>query len=224
MILHYTKALPPCDVTRVGGIPVTTASRTLIAMGAVVRQPVVERGLEAALRSQQTSIWYLIDRLDELGRPGRDGVACIREVLRERDPRLAPTASELETMLSQVISGSALPEPERQVAVYDADGFIKRVDFAYVEQWVVIEAQGARWHLGRKKWLEDMERRNRLTLAGWTVIEVPWQDVVRRPDVVIERITSALRAVSPVFRDIRRTKRGGRLEGAEAAVAGRVIV
>ncbi|HJR44797.1 MAG TPA: hypothetical protein VJ927_04275 [Actinomycetota bacterium] len=197
---HRTKALEPCDVTRVRGIPVTTGSRTLIDLGGVVSKPDVERALEAALRLGLTSIWHLIDRLDAVGRPGRNGVGVIRAVLRDRDPRLVPTASELESMLWQIISSSDLPLPERQFVIFDAEGFIGRCDFVYPADWLVIEGQSARWHLTKERWLSDMERRNRLTLAGWRVIEVPWLDIVRHPEKVIARIAAALVETKPGFR------------------------
>ena len=191
--LHVTKSLDACDVTRAQGIPVTSASRTLIDLGAVVAKPVVERALETGLRLGLTSIWHLIGRLNAIASPGRNGVGVIRDVLRDRDPSLVPTASELESMLWQVISSSHLPLPERQFQIFDGDGFIGRCDFAYPASFVVIEAQSARWHLAKQRWLADMERRNRLTLAGWRVIEVPWDDTVRRPAKVIARLDSALR-------------------------------
>lgn len=198
--LHFTEALPGRDVTSVAGIPVTSASRTLIDLGAATSVPVVERALESALRQGLTTIWHLIGRLDELGKPGRNGVGAIRTVLRNRDPRLAPTGSELETMLSVLIGRSHLPAPERQFNIYDAGGFIGRTDFAYPAQFLVLEVQSARWHLEKDRWLSDMERRNRLMLLGWRILELPWQDIVRRPHKVIERIDAALRVATPAFR------------------------
>lgn len=194
--LHHTDTLPRCDLTTVQGIPTTTASRTLIDLGGVCRPDTVERCLENALRTGLTSIWHLIERLEELGGPGRNGTGVMRSVLRSRDPRLIPTASELEALLWQTIASSSLPLPQRQVVITDREGFVGRVDFAYVEQRLVIEAQGAKWHLGHERWLNDMERRSRLMLAGWRLLEVAWMDVVRRRATVIARIHEALR-VSP---------------------------
>lgn len=191
---HTTDTLDPVDMTRVRDIPVTTASRTLIDLGAVAPRFIVESALETALRTQQTSIWHLIGRLNEIGKPGRRGTATIRAILRDRDPRLAPTESELETMLWRILVRSRLPLPQRQVIITDRAGRIGRVDFAYPQQRIVIEAQGARWHSSARAITRDMERRNRLMLSGWRVLEVSWEDVVRRPRAVTGRIATALRA------------------------------
>lgn len=190
--VHHTDTLERVDVARVAGIPVTSASRTLIDLGAVCSRGAVEAAFEAALRLRLTSAWHLIDRLEEIGKPGRRGTATIRTILRERDPRLAPTASELESMLWAIVSSSRLPSPERQVSISDREGEIGRVDFAYREQRLVIEAQSIRWHTSQERLLRDMERRTRLMLAGWRVLEIPWRDVVRRRRKVIERIADAL--------------------------------
>ena len=194
VIRHTTDSLDPVDITRVRGIPVTTPSRTLIDLGSVASKAIVESALETALRTGQTSIAHLIGRLDELGKSGRRGTATIRSVLRDRDPHLAPTESELESLVWRLIVRARLPRPERQVVIADSDGFIGRVDFAYPEQRVVVEAQGARWHSSARAISNDRERRNRLTLAGWRVLEVAWDDVVRRPRHVAASIANALRS------------------------------
>ena len=198
--LHVTDTLPRKDITTVRGIPTTSATRTLIDLGAVVPPATVEKALEAGLRQGRTSIWHLIERLDELGKPGRRGVATIRNILRSRDPRLVPTGSELESMLSVLIANSHLPAPERQFNVYDDQGFIGRTDFAYSAHFLVLEVQSARWHLEKERWLSDMERRNRLTLLGWRILELPWSDIVRTPHKTIERIDAAFRVTSLAFR------------------------
>lgn len=111
IVLHRTDSLSRTDMTRTEGVPVTSPTRTLIDLGAVTSTAVVERCLETALRERLTSIWYLAERLDELGKPGRRGAGTLRRVLRERDPRFAPTESELESLLWQLLSRSRLPYP-----------------------------------------------------------------------------------------------------------------
>lgn len=193
VVVHRTDTLRPIDITSARGIPTTTPSRTLIDLGAVVSHGVVERCVETALRRGLTSLQHLSDRLEELACPGRRGAGKLRRVLRERDPALAPTESELESLLWQLIVRANLPLPERQYSIYDADGFIGRVDFCYPEERLVVEAIGLSWHSGSKV-LADSERRMRLVLAGWRVLEFAWRDVVRRRGVVARRIAAALSA------------------------------
>jgi len=190
--VHHSDLLPTCDLTRHRGIPTTTPSRTLIDLGAAASPAVVERALEAALRLRLTTAWHVVTRLDDLGACGRNGVGVIRAVLRVRDPRLAPTESELEARLWEIIASSHLPLPVRQATITDKNGRVGRHDFVYPDHRLVIEAQSVRWHLSQDRWRRDMERRNRLMLAGWKVLEIGWQDVIRRPRQVIKLVESAL--------------------------------
>ena len=192
VVVHHTDTLPACDLTRRHGIPVTSASRTLIDLGSAASRFAVERAFEAALRQGLTTPWHVVSRLDQLGACGRNGVGVIRSVLRNRDPRLAPTESELESRLWEILSTSHLPLPVRQCIITDADGLIGRHDFVYLDHRLVVEAQSARWHLTHEKWKSDMDRRNRLVLSGWKLLEIAWQDVIRRPRQVVQRIETAL--------------------------------
>ncbi len=193
VVVHRTDTLLPVDVASVHGIPVTSATRTLVDLGAVVGMPVVDRALEAALREGLTSLPYLADRLDLIGGPGRRGAGTLRRVLRDRDPRLVSTESELESLLWQLIARSDLPLPERQYRVYDDDGLIGRLDFCYPVERLAVEAIGLRWHSGHRV-LADGERRNRLVLQGWRILEFPWRDVAHRRSLVVRRIHVALSA------------------------------
>lgn len=195
VMVHHTDLLSAKDITRVNNIPVTTVSRTLIDLGGVAPARVVERVLETSLRSGLTSLTYLADRIEDIARPGRRGVATIRSLMRARDPRLAPTESELESMLWQLIVRAGLSLPERQYEISDEAGFIGRVDFCYPTERLVVEAIGLSWHSGDRV-LRDVERRTRLILAGWRVLEFPWRDVVRRSALVSRRIQAALSASS----------------------------
>ncbi|MDQ3306013.1 MAG: DUF559 domain-containing protein [Actinomycetota bacterium] len=74
--------------------------------------------------------------------------------------------------------------------VHDATGvFVAQVDLAYVLAQVAIECDGDQWHSGRQRRQADLDRQNRLVLAGWTILRFTWEDLVQRPHVIIERVT-----------------------------------
>lgn len=68
------------------------------------------------------------------------------------------------------------------------------VDFAYPDKKLAIEADGYRWHSGRRRWQHDISRGNELIRLGWRVIHVTADDVKHRPDIVAQMIRSALDA------------------------------
>lgn len=192
LILHRTGKLPPYDRARVGTLPVTTVTRTLIDLGAVADEEAVERALDHALRRRLTSIPHLRRRLREIGGRGRAGTAVLRRLLALRDPRNLPPESVLEARLTRLLHSAALPPPLAQYRVRDQGRLVARVDFAYPEKMVAVEADGYLYHSGRAAWQHDLERRNRLTALGWRVVNVTWDDLVRRPQVIVDTVRRLL--------------------------------
>lgn len=188
----HRHALPRADVTTIEGIPVTTPARTLIDLASVTPAEAVEEALDDALRRGLVSIPHLRRRLAALARPGRPGVALMRRLLDARDPSAATPQSVFERRVLRVFREADLPEPVLQYEIRDGDQLIATVDFAFPETRLAIEADGYRWHSGRRKWDHDRARLNRLTLLGWRVIHVTWTDLTRRPETVTKAIANAL--------------------------------
>ncbi|MDQ3953605.1 MAG: endonuclease domain-containing protein [Actinomycetota bacterium] len=116
----------------------------------------------------------------------------MKRLLAERGDEPAPAESRLERKLWGLIVRSGLPRPVRQHRVCDGRGFVARVDLAYPEVLLAVEADGYRWHSGRRAWSRDLARRNRLTSLGWRVLHVTHYDVTESPDDVVEQIRLAL--------------------------------
>lgn len=192
--LVHRGALPVADVTLVDAIPVTTPARTLIDLAAVVPADDLEEALDDALRRGLVSIRRMRWRLDELARRGRPGVTAIRRLLEARDPSMAIPESVLERRLLRTLRGSGLPAPVLQHEIRIGGRLIAIVDFAYPDVRLAIEADGFRWHAGRRRFDHDRERRNQLTLLGWRIIHVTWTDLVHRPATVTAAIATALAA------------------------------
>ncbi|MGH2785186.1 MAG: type IV toxin-antitoxin system AbiEi family antitoxin [Actinomycetota bacterium] len=184
--------LSKADVTSIEGIPVTTPARTLIDLTSVAPREAVEEALDDALRRGMVSLPHLRRRLAAVGRPGRKGVAMMRQLLDERDPSAAVPDSVFERRLLRLLQRGSLPSPALQYGIHDERGLVGTLDFAYPDVRLAIEADGHRWHSGRIRWDHDRERRNRLTLLGWRVIHVTWTDLTRRPAVTVRLIATAL--------------------------------
>lgn len=92
-----------------------------------------------------------------------------------------------------LLRSSGIELPQTQFKVFDSGELVARLDFAYPERLVAIEADGFAYHSGRVKWQLDVSRRNWLTSLGWLVIHVTWEDVTTRPEKVIDSIRNALR-------------------------------
>jgi hypothetical protein len=91
-----------------------------------------------------------------------------------------------ETRLRLLLGRSGLPAPIAWFRVFDDEGFVGRVDFAYPDLKIAIEYDGL-WHGERKAFLSDRERLNRLAAAGWTVLHVTADDM-RHPERLAARV------------------------------------
>lgn len=177
------------DITTIDGVPVTKIERTLVHLAAVVDADRLEDALDSALRRRLTTVAKL--RLRVAAENGCKGVATLRALLNERDDKGRPSASRFETRLNRLLLRSGLPAL-REFTIWNGGEFVARVDFSLPEGKVIIEADGFRWHSGRRAWQRDRDRRNQLTAMGWRVIQATWDDLTRHPDRLIEKIRALL--------------------------------
>jgi very-short-patch-repair endonuclease len=193
VVVHYVTELGPVDVSTVEHLPVTSAARTLIDLGAVVDDDTLEQALESALSDGRTSLRQVRRRLEALSRRGRPGLERVRRVL---DRRLegGPSESELETRFVQLLRRARLPRPMRQHEVWLGGRVVARADLAYPGQRLLIELDGWSAHGTKRAFRADRRRQNSLVLAGWTLLRFTWADVVESPAAVVAAVHGALAA------------------------------
>ena len=79
-----------------------------------------------------------------------------------------------------------------QYVVRDGDRFVARVDFAYPDERVAIEADGYRYHDDRRTFDDERARGNDLEALGWRVLRVTSEHLERHRESVAEWIRRAL--------------------------------
>lgn len=85
------------------------------------------------------------------------------------------------------------PRPVPQFVVRNEDGsFLARVDFCWPALGLIVEADGFAFHADRAAYRKDRERLNGLERLGWRVLRFTWEDVVSRPDYVLELVAECL--------------------------------
>lgn len=196
LTLYRTDTLPASDVTTRRGIPVTTIERTLCDLGAVVDLSTLRSCVIRSLQKGLTHPERLIGRHLELGGRGRPGSAGLRALLGEIDPDLMLLESDLETSLLILILEAGLPRPTLQHPV-ELDGQRYRIDMAYPELRIAIEADRFAVHGTRPAFEGDRARQNRLVLAGWQVLRFTWRQVGREPDWVVDQLRIAIEQAAP---------------------------
>ncbi|CAN5695786.1 type IV toxin-antitoxin system AbiEi family antitoxin domain-containing protein [soil metagenome] len=195
--VHESTDLADGDRVERSAIPVTSIERTLIDLGAVVHRHKVEQALDDALQRRLTTPEQVRDRFVQLARRGRRGVGVLRPLLERRLGTSGLRPSEFGRRVARLLEGAGLAPPELEHVVHDAAGvFVAQVDLAYVLAQVAIECDGDQWHSGRQRRQGDLDRQNRLVLAGWTILRFTWEDLVQRPHMIVARVRAALAAAS----------------------------
>ena len=195
IILHRTKLLTPSDAGWLGALRVTGLARTLIDLGAVVSDPaVVEAAMESALRRDEQLLDRMKERLDVLGGRGRRGAGVLGELLALRDPDAAPTEGMFETLIERLLRRAGIEMPVRQYEVWDGDEFIARIDFGWltVTPHLGLEPRGYWCHSGRAKFQRDTDRANALARTRWHIIYATWEDLVCRPEKILNPVQEYL--------------------------------
>ncbi len=201
LTLHRSRNLEICDVRRLSLVNVTKVERTLVDLGAVLPEDRIEEALESALIQRLTTFDRVADRARDLSAPGVRGIRKVMNVLHRRDPHLAATESVFETRFWRLLNKSSLPAATRQHKVFDLKGFVARLDVAWPQAKVAVEAISRRHHLEMFAKLErDSRRHNRLMALGWRILYEPWdalnngaeEAIARLTDVLIPRLDAAL--------------------------------
>jgi very-short-patch-repair endonuclease len=178
---------PDRDVVRRWGLPVTAPARTAVDVLAM-------SGFDGAL-----ALWaWLATR--QILTPESLGLAVRERFGRRGTPVLvrllgvvhSGAASLAEHRFHQLLRAARITGWQANVPVRDAAGLIGVVDVLFPAARLVIEVDGFAAHSGRDRFVADRRRDSRLTVAGYTVLRVTWDDLRERPAAVIAEIHAVL--------------------------------
>jgi hypothetical protein len=114
----------------------------------------------------------------------------VRRVVRWVDAR---SGSVLESMLRVLLAEHGIVVPRTSSwCVTGSGAFVGRVDFAWPEQRLILEADGRRWHDPADARDRDRRRTNAYVRLGWTVLRFTWADVVHEPAGVVAAVRDCL--------------------------------
>lgn len=188
---HCTKLLPD-EMTVRRGIPVTTASRTLLDLAETVHAEALER----AVREAEVLRLPLRPSLGELlvRHPRRRGACALRACLRRLE--LLPvgrTRSRLEDRFLDFVVRFDLPRPQTNVLLDLDDGTIE-ADCFWRERRLIVELDGHEAHGTRAAFESDRGRDRRLQAAGWTVVRITWRQLHDEPEALLADLRRLLDA------------------------------
>jgi very-short-patch-repair endonuclease len=171
VIGHRTQGL---ERTRVGVVPVVMPAEALLGVAATASQ-LAEGAVNDALVRGLASLPGLVRFLNRRAARGRDGVGRLRQLVEEQIRAGGPTENRV-----------------------DLPGGRVRLDTAWPDLKVNVEADGRLWHTSPSDRRRDAARDARLKAAGWTVVRVTWLQLVEEPQDVADRIAHALGLARPL--------------------------
>jgi very-short-patch-repair endonuclease len=179
------------DRTRLEHLPITTPARTLIDCAPSLDDEDLEAAVEDGLKRGLFTERFLRWRLEGLTARGRAGIPRLRRI---HDARRDEPALErrLEVKVWRLLHRSGLPRAVRQHRV-TVGGRPYRLDFAWPDRRVAVEADGRIVHGGRRRpFYDDRRRLADLVSTNWRVVPVTWEDVEQRPTEWLTKLAQTL--------------------------------
>jgi very-short-patch-repair endonuclease len=183
--VHRTMELDSVDIARHERIPVTSPARTLVDLASFLDHRPLRRAVRQAQSLRLVELRLLAEVLGRLG--PRRGVSKLVRIMATGP---APTRSELEDVLLDLILAGGLAHPDVNVPLV-IDGREVIPDFRWPEQQLVVEADGAAWHDNELSKEDDAERQALLEARGERIIRVTWDQAISHPRQTLARITEA---------------------------------
>jgi len=193
LVVHESLAYEQLRGEIRSAIPVFSVEVTLLQLGAVVPEFVVEQALDVAVNRSLTTVSSVRSTLEQFATRGRDGCATLRTILDRRAPVIGTPESPAETLLLRRIHEKGLPTPVLQYEVFDGPIFVARVDAAYPASRIALEYESYEHHTGRAALIRDSARRNVLIRLGWTVVTVTAEDLRTGAHAVAATLRELLR-------------------------------
>lgn len=175
------------DVTRHGGIRVTTTARTLIDLAPHLAPRATGKAFREALRLKVTSMQQLRATLRR--HRGRRGTRLLGDLLR----RYATlpyhrTRSDAESRALELLYDAGVEMPRANTIIAGEEA-----DLAWPHRRLIVEIDGPQYHQFRA---EDSRKERRWEAAGYTVRRIGSDAVYRQPERLI--VLAGLRRERPV--------------------------
>jgi hypothetical protein len=186
--VRRTRVWEPPIATR-QGIPVTLLTRTLVDLASELSEERLELALDSAFRIYgQKARDALTRRVKSLATAAWPGLGNLRKLLAERDGSFD---SAFEVLVKRALWRSSLPTPVHNHPVFENGRFIAKVDFAWPDVKLVLQAHGLAHHLKSSRYRRDQQQESELQACGWRVIKITWRELQRDGNTFVDRLQRA---------------------------------
>ena len=192
LTVHQSTDLLPKHTMTIDALRVTTPPRTVLDLAKVFGESRLTGVVDNSLAGGIIDFDELVDLYLALTRRGKKGMRVMGKILarRAREQRVSETV--LETKLFRLLVDSGMRAPLKQFQAPWLEPIDGRVDFAYPEEKIVIEADSRRWHGLFNAFDVDRRRDIAAQLAGWIVLRFTWKMITEEPHFVVDAVRRAL--------------------------------
>lgn len=191
IVVHQGPPLPQTSVTRVRAIPVTTVSRTLCDLAGSVDEEKLREMVADAVRRGVASTRSLLAEVE--ARQRFAGRGTLRGVLAALSPLEPDARGQLESAFLALSTRAGMPPTALNYLCIDARGQRRRLDAVWLPEGVAVELDSRSYHGTLIDYNDDLRRENAILLGDIRIIlRFSYDDVMRRPDDVVETLRCAL--------------------------------
>ncbi len=190
-VVHTVTDLPLIDRSTAFGLPVTSATRTIIDLARGQPTDRLTLAIDSATRDRLTTEDFLHRRLVALRGRGRAGTSALLDAIRGIEATRGGH-SWLERRFLELCTQAGAPRPLTQHVVGRRGQRLIRVDCRFPGTRVVVELLGYAFHRTTAQMANDAERTNRMLLDGLVPLQFAYTQVVEDPIGVITLLGEAL--------------------------------
>ncbi|HWT93746.1 MAG TPA: type IV toxin-antitoxin system AbiEi family antitoxin domain-containing protein [Solirubrobacteraceae bacterium] len=163
--LHRVRHLDPADVTTVDGVRVTTVARTLVDLATVLPQDALEKAVHETEVRRLLDVQAVHEAITRA--PGRRTAALAALIV-------SPDVDKphLERLLLKIVDRAGLPRPILNAMVHGHEA-----DALWPQHRLIVELDGERTHLTRKRFRTDRRRDVELLRHGIVTVRLTHDDL-----------------------------------------------
>lgn len=192
LVVRQSTDLRPQHIVKMGSLRVTSPARTIVDLAQVLRPQRLETMFDNALAGRIVDFDDVVTLYLALTRQGKTGMRALGQTLQRRAEGGDISITVLERRLLDLLVDAGLPVPTREFHAPWLEPINGRVDFAYVDERIVLEADSRRWHGLFKAFEVDKRRDIAAQLQGWMVLRITWEMVTDDPSFVVDSVRTAL--------------------------------
>jgi predicted transcriptional regulator of viral defense system len=181
---HRPRHVDPLDITRVHGIPTTTAARAILEIAPQLSDQRLKRVIRQAQAEKAASVRQIADVLRRA-----NGHRATRRIANIIATGAAPTVSRDEDVVLDLVLDVGIEHPDvnRPLGV---GHHTYRPDLRWPAQRLILEVDSA-WHDGPLAQELDADRQADLERAGERVLRTTLEEAVLQPRPLIRRLKAA---------------------------------